>query len=86
MTPKCTESTPALTRVSATAASCLAVPRPCLTAPDWNHVLVLVAGARRTWHHSGVTYFWGRLQCYFGRYHETINRVRGDAWCCIFSS
>src|ERR1700710_2092244 len=57
--------------------------RPCFTAPVWNHILVLVAGAvlapgKRTVTQAlrvmGLTDRPG-----FGRYHEVLNRARWDA-------
>nr|WP_294564154.1 transposase [uncultured Rhodopila sp.] len=57
--------------------------RPCFTAPVWNHILVLVAGAvlapgKRTVTQAlrvmGLADHPG-----FGRYHEALNRARWDA-------
>src|SRR5450756_756226 len=45
MTHKRTESIAAASHIPAILVSWLAVFRPCFTAPVWNHILVLVAGA-----------------------------------------
>jgi DDE superfamily endonuclease len=69
--------------VPAILANWLAVFRPCFTAPVWNHVLVLVAGAvlapgRRTV--SATLRVMGLAdEPGFARYHEVLNRARWDA-------
>jgi hypothetical protein len=45
MKPDRSEAIPAVSHVPTVLVSWLAVFRPCFTAPVWNHVLVLVAGA-----------------------------------------
>ena len=45
MTHQRTDSILAVSHVPAILVSWLAVFRPCFTAPVWNHILVLVAGA-----------------------------------------
>jgi hypothetical protein len=45
MTRERSESIPVTCHVPAILATWLAVFRPCFTAPVWNHILVLVAGA-----------------------------------------
>ena len=61
----------------------LAVFEPCFTAPTWQHVLVLVAGAvlapgkraiTRVLRVMGLADHVG-----FARYHEVLNRARWDA-------
>ena len=83
MTQERSESIPATCHVPAILATWLAVFRPCFTAPVWNHILVLVAGAvlapgKRTV--SQVLRVMGLAdQPGFGRYHEALNRARWDA-------
>lgn len=64
-------------------ASWLAVFRPCFTAPVWNHILVLVAGAVLAPGKRTVTQALRVMgltdQPGFGRYHEVLNRARWDA-------
>jgi len=78
-TPTAAVSSP----VPAILASWLGVFRPCFTAPVWNHVLVLVAGAvlapgKRTV--SATLRVMGLAdQTGFARYHEVLNRARWDA-------
>ena len=60
----------------------LSVFRPCFTAPVWNHVLVLVAGAvlapgKRTVTRALRVMGLGDDPG-FGRYHEALNRARWD--------
>jgi hypothetical protein len=62
--------------------SWLSVFRPCFTAPVWNHVLVLVAGAvlapgKRTITQALRVMGLGDDPG-FGRYHEVLNRARWD--------
>jgi hypothetical protein len=63
-------------------ASWLAVFRPCFTAPVWNHIQVLVAGAVLAPSKRTVTQalrFMGLAdKPGFGRYHEVLNRARWD--------
>jgi hypothetical protein len=67
-----------------------AVFRPCFTAPVWNHILVLVAGAvlaPGTWHLApGKRTVTQALRVMgladrpgFGRYHAVLNRARWNA-------
>lgn len=69
--------------VPQTLAGWLAIFRPCFTAPVWNHVLVLVAGAvlapgKRTV--SATLRVMGLAdEPGFARYHEVLNRARWDA-------
>jgi hypothetical protein len=78
MKPKRTESTPAV--VPAILVSWLAVFRPCFSAPVWNHVLVLVAGAVLAPGKRTVTQALRVMgladEPGFGRYHEVLNRAR----------
>jgi hypothetical protein len=64
-------------------ASWLAVFRPCFTAPVWNHILLLVAGAVLAPGKRTVTQalrVMGRAdQPGFGRYHQALNRARWDS-------
>ena len=63
-------------------AAWLAVFRPCFTAPVWNHVLVLVAGAVLAPGKRTVTQalrVMGLADRGFRRYHEVLNRARWDA-------
>lgn len=61
----------------------LSVFRPCFTAPVWNHVLVLVAGAVLAPGKRTVTQALRVMglgdEPGFGRYHEVLNRARWDA-------
>jgi hypothetical protein len=69
MTPKCIESIRPTAVVPPVLVSWLAVFRPCFTAPVWNRILVLVAGA--------VLAPMGLAdQPGFGRYHEALNQAR----------
>ncbi len=83
MTPQRTESAPAVTAVPAILMSWLAVFRPCFTAPVWNHILVLVAGAVLSPGKRTVTQALRVMgmadQPNFGRYHEVLSRARWDA-------
>jgi hypothetical protein len=83
MTPKRIESTPAGVPVPAILKAWMAVFRPCFTAPVWNHVLVLVAGAVLAPGKRTVTQALRVMgladQPGFGRYHEALNRARWDA-------
>jgi len=78
MKPKRTESTPAV--VPAILVSWLAVFRRCFSAPVWNHVLVLVAGAVLAPGKRTVTQALRVMgladEPGFGRYHEVLNRAR----------
>ena len=83
MTLERTESTPGVLLVPAILVTWLAVFRPCFTAPVWNHVLVLVAGAVLSPGKRTVTQALRVMgladQPGFGRYHEVLNRARWDA-------
>ena len=61
----------------------LAVFQPCFTAPTWQHVLVLVAGAVLAPGKRTVTQVLRVMgladQVGFARYHEVLNRARWDA-------
>jgi DDE superfamily endonuclease len=61
----------------------LAVFQPCFTAPTWQHVLVLVAGAVLAPGKRTVTQVLRVMglaeQISFARYHEVLNRARWDA-------
>ena len=61
----------------------LAVFRPCFTAPVWNHILVLVAGAVLAPGKRTVTQALRVMGLAakpgFGRYHEVLNRARWNA-------
>jgi hypothetical protein len=82
MTPGHIESLPAAA-VPAIRMSWLGVFRPCLTAPEWNHILVLVAGAVQAPGKRTVTRALRVMgladQRGFGRYHEALNRARWDS-------
>jgi hypothetical protein len=69
--------------VPAILATWLAVFRPCFTAPVWNHILVLVAGAVLAPGKRTVTQALRVMGLAdrpgFGRYHEALNRARWDA-------
>ena len=74
---------PILPLVPPILATWLSVFRPCFTAPVWNHVLVLVAGAvlapgKRTVTQALRVMGLGDDRG-FGRYHEVLNRARWDA-------
>ena len=74
---------PILPLVPPILATWLPVFRPCFTAPVWNHVLVLVAGAvlapgKRTVTQALRVMGLGDDRG-FGRYHEVLNRARWDA-------
>ena len=64
-------------------AAWLSVFRPCFTAPVWNHVLVLVAGAVLAPGKRTVTQALRVMglgdEPGFGRYREVLNRARWDA-------
>jgi len=83
MTQKHRESTAAVVPVPAILVTWLAIFRPCFTAPVWNHVLVLVAGAVLAPGKRTVTRALRVMgladQPGFGRYHEVLNRARWDA-------
>jgi DDE superfamily endonuclease len=83
MTPERTESIPAAAAVPAILVSWLAVFRPCFTAPVWNHILVLVAGAVLAPGKRTVTQALRVMGLAdrpgFGRYHEALNRARWDS-------
>jgi hypothetical protein len=61
----------------------LAVFQPCFTAPTWQHVLVLVAGAVLAPGKRTVTQVLRVMglaeEVGFARYHEVLNRARWDA-------
>jgi hypothetical protein len=69
--------------VPAILVSWLAVFRPCFTAPVWNHILVLVAGAVLAPGKRTVTQALRVMgladEPGFGRYHEALNRARWDS-------
>jgi hypothetical protein len=83
MTPERIESIRPAAAVPAILMSWLAVFRPCFTAPVWNHILVLVAGAVLAPGKRTVTQALRVMgladQPGFGRYHEVLNRARWDA-------
>jgi hypothetical protein len=83
MKPDCIESISAVSRTPEILVSWLAVFRPCFTAPVWNHVLVLVAGAILAPGKRTVTQALRVMgladQTGFGRYHEVLNRARWDS-------
>ena len=83
MKPGRTESIPAVSHVPTVLVSWLAVFRPCFTAPVWNHVIVLVAGAVLAPGKRTVTQALRVMglaeQTGFGRYHEVLNRARWDS-------
>jgi hypothetical protein len=83
MKPDRTESTLAVSHAPEILVSWLAVFRPCFTAPVWNHVLVLVAGAILAPGKRTVTQALRVMglaeQTGFGRYHEVLNRARWDS-------
>lgn len=83
MTQKHRESTAAVVPVPAILLTWLTIFRPCFTAPVWNHVLVLVAGAVLAPGKRTVTRALRVMgladQPGFGRYHEVLNRARWDA-------
>jgi len=83
MTPQRTEPALAVTAVPAILLSWLAVFRPCFTAPVWNHILVLVAGAVLSPGKRTVTQALRVMgmadQPGFSRYHEVLSRARWDA-------
>jgi hypothetical protein len=64
-------------------ATWLSVFRPCFTAPVWNRILVLVAGAVLAPGKRTVTQVLRVMGLAnrpgFGRYHEVLNRARWDA-------
>jgi hypothetical protein len=80
MTPKCIESIRSTAVVPPVLVSWLAVFRPCFTAPVWNRILVLVAGAVLAPGKRTVTQALRVMgladQPGFGRYHEALNRAR----------
>src|ERR1019366_3724206 len=77
------ESMSAASCVPAILVSWLAVFRPCFTAPVWNHILVLVAGAVLAPGKRTVTQALRVMgladEPGFGRYHEALNRARWDS-------
>jgi len=83
MTRKHRESTAAVVPVPGILGTWLTVFRPCFTAPVWNHVLVLVAGAVLAPGKRTVTRALRVMgladQPGFSRYHEVLNRARWDA-------
>jgi DDE superfamily endonuclease len=83
MTQNRIESAAAQPTVPTILISWLAVFRPCFTAPVWNHILVLVAGAVLAPGKRTVTQALRVMglahQPGFGRYHEVLNRARWDA-------
>jgi hypothetical protein len=83
MTPERTESIRPAAAVPPILGTWLAVFRPCFTAPVWNHILLLVAGAVLAPGKRTVTQalrVMGRAdQPGFGRYHEALNRARWDS-------
>ena len=80
MTHQRTES---ISPVPAILVSWLAVFRPCFTAPVWNRVLVLVAGAVLAPGKRTVTQALRVMgladEPSFGRYHEVLNRARWNS-------
>ena len=83
MTHNRIESALAQPTVPAILVSWLVVFRPCFTAPVWNHILVLVAGAVLAPGKRTVTQALRVMgladQPGFGRYHEVLNRARWDS-------
>lgn len=83
MTPDRVESVAAPSPVPAILVCWLSVFRPCFTAPVWNRILVLVAGAVLAPGKRTVTQALRVMglaeQPGFGRYHEVLNRARWDA-------
>lgn len=83
MTRKHRESPAAVVPVPGILVTWLTIFRPCFTAPVWNHVLVLVAGAVLAPGKRTVTRALRVMgladQPGFGRYHEVLNRARWDA-------
>src|SRR3978361_334729 len=83
MRPNRIESAAAQPAVPAILISWLAAFRPCFTAPVWNHILVLVAGAVLAPRKRTVTQALRVMGLAdrpgFGRYHEVLNRARWDA-------
>ena len=83
MTHKRTESIAAASVVPAVLTTWLAVFRPCFTAPVWNHILVLVAGAVLAPGKRTVTQALRVMglagEPGFGRYHEALNRACWDS-------
>ena len=83
MTHTRTESIAAASVVPEVLATWLAVFRPCFTAPVWNHILVLVAGAILAPGKRTVTQALRVMglagEPGFGRYHEVLNRARWDS-------
>ncbi|WP_428485858.1 IS701 family transposase [Rhodopila sp.] len=83
MIAKRTQRIPVVSPVPAILLTWLAPFRPCFTAPVWNHILVLVAGAvlapgKRTVSQA-LRVMGLAAQPGFGRYHEALNRARWDA-------
>ena len=83
MTSKRAASAQADAAVPAILVTWLAIFRPCFTAPVWNHILVLVAGAVLAPGKRTVTQALRVMgladQPGFGRYHEALNRARWNA-------
>ena len=77
------ERTESISPVPAILVSWLAVFRPCFTAPVWNRVLVLVAGAVLAPGKRTVTQALRVMgladEPSFGRYHEVLNRARWNS-------
>lgn len=73
---------PAPPVVPSVLAAWLSIFRPCFTAPVWNHVLVLMAGAVLAPGKRTVTQALRVMGLSddpgFGRYHEVLNRARWD--------
>jgi len=80
---KCIESIPPAAVVPPVLVCWLAVFRPCFTAPVWNRILVLVAGAVLAPGKRTVTQALRVMgladQPDFSRYHEVLNRARWES-------
>src|SRR5271154_7567179 len=81
--PSGAASAPVLHLVPPILAAWLAVFRPCFTAPVWNRVLVLVAGAVLSPGKRTITQALRVMgladQPGFRRYHEALSRARWDS-------